>query len=87
MHSSRNDDNRRSPRVRLQNRKVRAVLTGIDFQIDGRRFHGSTKCTTRKEAEKFEAVEHETRQGADQGDEVLPPSAWQIDHVAAPVLE
>jgi integrase len=31
----------------------------FDFQLDGRRFHGSTKCTTCKEAEKFEAVERE----------------------------
>ena len=27
------------------------------FQIRGRRFYGSTKCTSRKEAEKVEAVE------------------------------
>ena len=30
-----------------------------DFQTGGRRFHGSTKCTNRKDAEKFEAVERE----------------------------
>lgn len=31
----------------------------FDFQIGGHRFHGSTECRTRKEAEKFEAVERE----------------------------
>jgi hypothetical protein len=30
-----------------------------DFQIDGHRFHGSTKCTSRKDAVKFEAAEAE----------------------------
>jgi integrase len=30
-----------------------------DFQIGGHRFHGSTECTARKDAEKFEAVERE----------------------------
>jgi integrase len=30
-----------------------------DFQLDGRRFHGSTKCTNRKGAEKFESVERD----------------------------
>lgn len=31
----------------------------FDFELGGRRFFGSTKCTSRKEAEKFEAIEHE----------------------------
>ena len=31
----------------------------FDFQIDGHRFHGSTKCTSRKDALKFEAAEQE----------------------------
>ena len=31
----------------------------FDFQVRGRRFYGSTKCTTRKEAEAFEAVERD----------------------------
>jgi integrase len=31
----------------------------FDFRHDGHRFHGSTKCTTRKDAAKFEAVELE----------------------------
>jgi integrase len=30
-----------------------------DFQLQGRRFFGSTECTTRKEAERFEAVERD----------------------------
>jgi integrase len=30
-----------------------------DFQHDGHRFHGSTKCTTRKDAERFESAELE----------------------------
>jgi integrase len=30
-----------------------------DFQIEGHRFHGSTKCTSRKDALKFEATEQE----------------------------
>src|SRR6202163_3432416 len=30
-----------------------------DFWLRGHRFHGSTECTTRKEAEKFEGVERE----------------------------
>src|SRR6516164_7964370 len=30
-----------------------------DFQVRGHRFHGSTKCTSRREAEKVEAAERE----------------------------
>src|SRR4051794_16935667 len=30
-----------------------------DFQLGGRRFFGSTECGSRKEAEKFEAVERD----------------------------
>jgi integrase len=30
-----------------------------DFQVRGHRFHGSTKCTTRREAEKVEAAQRE----------------------------
>jgi integrase len=30
-----------------------------DFQLGGHRFYGSTECTTRKDAEKFESVERE----------------------------
>ncbi len=31
----------------------------FDFQIGGHRFHGSTECTTEREARKFEALERE----------------------------
>ena len=31
----------------------------FDFELQGRRFFGSTKCTARKEAERYEAVERE----------------------------
>src|ERR1700730_15875361 len=30
-----------------------------DFQLSGHRFYGSTECTARKDAEKFESVERE----------------------------
>lgn len=38
-------------------RDKRSPYYQYDFQHEGHRFHGSTKCTTRREAEKFEAVE------------------------------
>ena len=31
----------------------------FDFQLKGHRFYGSTGCTTRKEAEAYEAVERD----------------------------
>lgn len=40
-------------------RDKRSPYLQFDFQYDGHRFHGSTKCTTRKDAEKFEAAELE----------------------------
>ena len=40
-------------------RDKRSPYYQFDFQIDGHRFHGSTKCTSRKDAIKFEAVEQE----------------------------
>jgi len=40
-------------------RDKRSPYYQFDFQLDGNRFHGSTKCTTRKDAEKFEAAELE----------------------------
>lgn len=40
-------------------RDKRSPYYQFDFQHKGHRFHGSTKCTTRKDAEKFEAVELE----------------------------
>lgn len=38
-------------------RDKRSPYYQYDFQHQGHRFHGSTKCTTRREAEKFEALE------------------------------
>jgi integrase len=40
-------------------RKINSPFYHFDFQLERRRFLGSTGCTTRKEAEKFEAVERE----------------------------
>jgi integrase len=40
-------------------RKKRSPYWHYDFQWRGRRFHGSTKCTTRREADKVEAAERE----------------------------
>jgi integrase len=40
-------------------RKPRSPFWHFDFQWRGRRFHGSTKVTTRREAKKVEAIERE----------------------------
>jgi integrase len=40
-------------------RDKRSPYYQFDFQIDGHRFHGSTKCTSRKDALKFESLEVE----------------------------
>ncbi len=40
-------------------KKPRSPFWHFDFQWRGRRFHGSTKCTTRREAVKVEAAERE----------------------------
>ena len=40
-------------------RDKRTSYYQFDFQIDGHRFHGSTKCTSRKDAERFESLERE----------------------------
>lgn len=40
-------------------RDKRSPYYQFDFQHNGNRFHGSTKCTTRRDAEKFEAAELE----------------------------
>jgi integrase len=42
-----------------KNRDGRSPYWHFDFQMRGHRFHGSTKCTTRREAEKVEAAERE----------------------------
>ena len=41
----------------------RSPFWHFDFQWRGHRFHGSTKCTTRREAEKVEAAEREKARG------------------------
>ena len=38
-------------------RDKRSPYYQFDFQIDGHRFHGSTKCTSRKDALSFESAE------------------------------
>jgi integrase len=40
-------------------RTTRSPYFLFDFQVRGHRFYGSTKCTTRREAEKVEATERE----------------------------
>lgn len=40
-------------------RDKRSPYYQFDFQHEGHRFHGSTKCTSRRDAEKFEAAELE----------------------------
>jgi integrase len=45
--------------VSVYRSKKSAPYYWFDFQLDGRRFHGSTKCTSRKEADKFESIERE----------------------------
>jgi integrase len=51
------------------------------FQIRRRRFYGSTQCTARKEAEKFEAVEKEKARALLKAS-ALVAGSLQIDHVA-----
>ena len=40
-------------------RDKRSPYYQFDFQVDGHRFHGSTKCTSRKDAQQFERLERE----------------------------
>lgn len=40
-------------------RDKRSPYYSFDFQHAGHRFHGSTKCTSRRDAEKFESLERE----------------------------
>jgi integrase len=62
--------------------KKSAPYYWFDFQLDGRRFHGSTRCTTRKEADK---VEQQERERAKALTRAMKISAFSlaIDHVAA----
>src|SRR5664280_422049 len=52
-----------------------------DFQTGGHRFYGTTECTSRKEAERFEAVERE-RAKVQMKAAKLSAVSLQIDHVA-----
>jgi integrase len=52
-----------------------------DFETGSNRFHGSTGCTSRKEAEKFEAVERERAKGQVKAAK-LSAVSLAIDHVA-----
>ena len=40
-------------------RDKRSPFYLFDFQICNRRFHGSTKCTNRKDAERLKSLERE----------------------------
>ena len=40
-------------------KSARSPYWHFDFQVRGHRFHGTTKCTTRREAEKVEAAERD----------------------------
>ena len=57
----------------------------FDIQVRGRRFHGTTKCTTRKEAEAFEAVERDKAKALVKAMQRSRTSLL-IDDVAAQVL-
>ena len=61
--------------------KKSAPYYWYDFQISGRRFHGSTRSTNRREAEKIEAQEHERAQALVKAARHAAVSL-QIDHVA-----
>jgi integrase len=54
----------------------------FDFQLDRCRFHGSTKCTARKEAEKVEATEKDRARALIKATKIAAVSL-AIDHVAA----
>ena len=62
-------------------RKKSAPYFWFDFQIGGRRFHGSTRSTNRREAEKIEAQERE-RAAALVKAARHAAGSLQIDHVA-----
>jgi integrase len=53
----------------------------FDFWIGGRRFHGSTKRTTRREAEDVERIERE-REKQHLGEVQSAATSLQLDHVA-----
>src|SRR4051812_2653456 len=61
--------------------KKSAPYYWFDFQIAGRRFHGSTRCTARKEAEKVEQQERERAKAITKASKISAVSL-AIDHVA-----
>lgn len=61
--------------------KKSAPYYWFDFIIQGHRFHGSTKCTSRKEAERVEATEKD-RAKAQLKANLRAAGSLQIDHVA-----
>jgi len=62
--------------------KKSAPYYWFDFQLDSRRFYGSTRCTTRKEAEKIEQQERERAKVLTKAAKISAVSL-AIDHVAA----
>jgi integrase len=62
--------------------KKSAPYYWFGFQINGHRFHGSTRCTNRKEAEKIEALERERAKAQVKATKISAVSL-AIDHVAA----
>lgn len=54
----------------------------FNFQISGRRFYGSTRCTNRKDAEKVEATERDRAKALIKAQSRVA-SSLEIDHVAA----
>jgi integrase len=62
-------------------RKSNSPFYHFDFWCSGHRFHGSTGCTTRKEAEKFEAVERDKAKTLVKAAK-LAAGSLLIDHVA-----
>jgi integrase len=61
--------------------KKSAPYYWYDFWIDGRRFHGSTRCTTKREAEKREVIERDKARVLMKAQRHASVSL-QIDHVA-----
>jgi integrase len=61
--------------------KKSAPYYWFGFQINGHRFHGSTRCTNRKDAEKIEALERE-RANAQVKAARISAVSLAIDHVA-----
>ncbi len=62
--------------------KKSAPYWWYDFQISGQRFHGSTRSTNRKDAEKVEAQERERAKAQVKASKISAVSL-AIDHVAA----